>query len=301
MKNLSQLLLLGCALIIFSCKKDHSKASDTNNAGKKHQVSFNISNAELQTNSLNGKQKTNTVTGASDFPLKHLGYFVYSQSGSLVHSIFQDTSSSSFGVINDEFAPGTYTIVFAATNYLAPNSSFYSTEALGTAVFSGLDKGTDFFYKKINITVADADINQQVSLDRIAGKLQVVIEDAIPSDVTSVLVLYDSYSIFSFGTNTSSNKATFSFSRNFTTGDIGKSNLSLSGLAYNVNSPFTVTILLTSATKKRPNIVITGVVCQSNKVTVLSGKVFQNASSQYNSGFQITLDPDWGPSTTTQF
>jgi hypothetical protein len=302
MKNLSQLLLLGCALIVFSCKKDHSKAPDTNTTtGEKRHVSFNINNAVLQTNSLNGKLKTNAIADTSKFPLKQLGYFVYNQSGALVHSIFQDTSSSNFGVINDEYAPGTYTIVFAACNPAVPNSNFYNITGLKAASFTGLDKSTDFFYKKINITVAGADINQQVSLNRIAGKLQVIIQDTIPSDVTNVYVNYNSFSTFSFNTDTITNQASSTIYRRFTASDVGKSNLSLSGLAYNIYSPFTVTISSSSATKQRPNIVVTGVVCQSNKVTVLSGKVFQNATSQYNSGFQITLNPDWGPTTTTKF
>ncbi|SEO27274.1 hypothetical protein SAMN05192574_106361 [Mucilaginibacter gossypiicola] len=303
MKNLSLILLLGSVLIVFSCKKEHSQTQDTSNTtGKKYSVTFTVDSSNVQTNALKSKLQTNANTASSATPIGRLAYLVYDNSGKLVHSLFQDTSSKNFGVINDEYLPGTYTVVFAATNTRFDINSFTNLSDIGGAKITGLNQQIDLFYKKVAITVSNSAINQQVLLDRINGKLRLVSQDTIPPDVTEIRVSYISYTSFLLDKGLIDVNSTLSDSmvKAFKASDVGK-NLSMDAFCNNIYSPFSVTITTTSATKQRPLIAISNVVCQSNKLTILSGKVFKNADPEYNNVFQITLTPDWGLTTTTKF
>jgi hypothetical protein len=300
MKNILFLFISGL-FILSSCKKEHKAPVDP--VGKKYRIVFNLKNPELFTNSAN-KLKVNTATAANINILKYLNYLVYDSNGFLVHRISQDTTTKSFGVFTDELVPANYTMVFVGgmlgikytgdTDHLTLSNSYLVQPSLHD----------DFFYKKINVNLSNAGVSQEISLDRIAAKLQIVIQDAIPADVTGIKVDYRDYYNFSFYSDSLLNYSATGveqFSANLKATDIGKVNYSFSNLIYNTYTPFTVVITVMSNTMQRTPITITNVICKRNQITVLSGKAFSNAIPQYNSGFQLTINPDWGSSTTTSF
>lgn len=102
-----------------------------------------------------------------------------------------------FGSIVDSFPTGTYTIVIVGSrykfaidsrhnddpsDYLARNP--LSNAFIGDERSSGfqLPHTKDTFFKKLTLTIASDDISQAVTLDRITGKVEINILDAIPAN-----------------------------------------------------------------------------------------------------------------------
>ncbi len=299
-------------LLFYSCKKEAQNngntQTNTNTGNKKYAVNFTIDNAELNTNAIKSSKVLNgNSTIAISKVLNYLSYFVYDASGNLVHDIFQDTTTTTLGNITDSFNPGTYTIVLVgsmhplsiASSNIFPLSS-YST--LSNAVIYQPSIKDDFFYKKMSITVSNSNITQNVTLDRIAAKLEIKMLDAIPADVSEIQVTWTTeYSNFSFATDSLVTPSSGAAYFNPAAADVGKTNEIISSLEYNTYTPITVVITPISSTLIRPPVTINNVTCVRNEITILSGNVFGNSSSKPNQGFTVTLDPDWGSVTTGTF
>ncbi|NCD70830.1 hypothetical protein [Mucilaginibacter agri] len=118
--------------------------------------------------------------------------------GVVIKKVTQKSTDANFGTIRDTLPNGNYTVYFmGATNKLmtlAPisGSPFVDPEdppSLIQHIYVSWDEGFyrgdtlgDIFIKVLNIKV-DSRTNTDVVMERLIGKVQVVIQDAIPADV----------------------------------------------------------------------------------------------------------------------
>ena len=317
------LFTLVASLLLSSCKKDHSGGNNTiTPVPKTYKVNFNVSgftqtitNAatnKLQTNSL----KTAAITGIGG-NLDQLFYYVFDSQGKLVHFLSQDSTTTKFGNISDSLPAGTYTVVIGAGkkgfNIFTsgpgdtPENDWYFSYTPN--YYYSLNKiiapWEDTFYDKFQITVA-GDINQNVSLNRIVGQLQVVVLDAIPAAANSITVSINPEDIaFRFypteqliGQTLTGPPATgvTTLDTSFISSAAkGTTNYTITSLVGNTINPFTVKITMYDASQ---NIIgsaeADNVTCQKNTRTILSGNLTGS-----NNGFNITVGGAWNPNPIT--
>ncbi|MFD0795233.1 hypothetical protein ACFQZX_16550 [Mucilaginibacter litoreus] len=269
-------------LILFSCTKSHNPLPDDEPSDntKTFGVTFNVLQESESTKSLNSNLKTNSNTSITGFT-DHLVYQVYDSAGKLITTLKQDSASSNYGRISDTFAPGKYNIVIIAAKggvIKASEGYFYPN-------------GYDSFFKQIPITVTDHAINKDIVLERVVGKLQLKILDAIPTTVASLKmeVVGDvSFSLPAGGINQKSN--TLTITKSIPDSLKGNQNVTITTYIANTFEPFKVNIYAYDASGKTLHYaVVNDVSCQKNTVTLLSGKLFENAQT----GIHITF-PEWG-------
>ena len=248
------------------------------------------------------------------------------------------------GVINDSLPEGDYTIVFAGCNMFGylyaghgdniktishPSMDYPSFEFMGPPTV-GLDpnltlfnRNRDVFYKKINCIVEiDKSNDNSVSLDRIVGKIEIVLEDIIPSEVETITI----------GISNFSDRYFYTLNGDFTkaTGYGSKLNISESDkvaagfsryitIFENVNSDqsrYPVSITLTARRSIPEGVVDTGqsvvasktidnVDVLKNKTVRYTGKLFDNITpptpEDPESSFTISIDDEWGETIEKEF
>lgn len=152
--------------------------------------------------------------------------------------------------------------------------------------------GFDTFFKTYLLTVADTTADQNVTLDRIDGQLQVKITDTVPAQAKKIEV--DVVSERQISTSTglpNSTASTFTYTVSLPDSVVGKPNFTLTTYIANTVAPFTVNIYgINSAGEKYVNASVTNVTCQANVRTLLSGPLFI-AGVQY--GFTVTFNNAW--------
>jgi hypothetical protein len=291
-----------------SCKKDHSKGTEP--VGQEYAVNFTVDNI-LKATTSNSKLRLNTTADTFKKYVKTLNYLVYNSAGKLVRQINQDTTTANFGNIGDKFNAGTYTIVFVAnaTSKVATSVANSGTTDFTSDYFYGLPFNTppdnktifrpDIFYQKFTITVTNASINQSVILNRIAAQVQIEATDIVPTNIDSVKITFDrDYYYFMMNTLLPSTKFGVSatvLTHVFKPSEKGIANFNISTLFYNTSEAFTVTIVRYPQSRFVSPVIIKNVTCQSNKTTVLTGKVFENIVIP--GAFQISFDPVWNTQT----
>jgi len=234
-----------------------------------------------------------------------------------------------YNVITDSLAAGNYTIVVAGSNDrielnnwdsnreqewplyypLKPVSTdnVYFTKA-AVFVADGLDlqpRSNEIFLGKIRITVNNQDSQQNITVNRIVGQLEVNIEDAIPNNVAYLGVIrinedggYLLYDETPFGTTSLPDEDwEGDYERNIiTTADHGKTNYKTDRFVLNTITPIPVQIV---AYDINNNVVaqatVNNVQMYKNKRTILTGKLFGPAQTQ----FSIHANQAWDPNVTT--
>src|SRR5690606_4705647 len=161
------------------------------------------------------------------------------------------------------------------------------------------------FLKLINIIVANDPIAEAVSLERAVGKLEIDLQDELPSDLSRIEYSISRISTFYYPFNWSSNttgsfKRTASgsqhnfkddlflyfFYQNPTSENIGKADVNIR--AYNNNGDLIA--------DKQINDVPVGV----NQKTVLTGKLFENPGTA-GQGFTVTVNSEWSSTHNVDF
>lgn len=248
--------------------------------------------------------------------ISFLFYFAYDSLGNEVRMIYQNVlDANDFGVIKDSLAPGNYTIVFMGTTDTPagfggsglndPETQNAHTPLANagmplrsTGVLS-LYPVPNAYYKKFPLTVSSTDVPAatNVSMERVVGKIEVNVLDAIPQNApyeTTVTINPESV-FFSFDSGTCS----------VLTGDVISRSISrvsttqFSELVLNTEAPFSVTIKYTGyysglTTEKT----IHNVRCYKNKRTILTGLLFDTPPTDSTGGggrFQAQVNDVWDP------
>jgi hypothetical protein len=305
MKKYASLLLLVCFFAI-SCKKDHP-ASGTDPDVKTYNVKFNLSDfIQSVEHSTGHKIKVNGIkTNATPIPItndyfKSIQYVVVEASGRIIRTFSIDSAASNFGVVSDKLPAGTYTVGIAAgQSGFKSLTSVETPNADGYRYFYNFNypQWGDTFFSKFKITV-NGDIDQNVTLSRIVGQLQINIEDAIPANVKTIVVIVNKdYFYYYYNTG----KLDYSDLATLTTvvpdSAKGTVNFKASNIICNTITPFSVTITAYDANHKSvgAGVTVTNVTCEKNRRTILSGKLFNGLASNT---FSIGIN-DWDPDPIT--
>lgn len=283
-------------LCLTACKKD--KKDNPPPSGKTYDVTFNVSGSG-QVISSEGKQeinslKTNAIGPAASLA-KLLFYLVYDSNGALFHQIKQDSTMDNFGRISDNLPAGTYTVYIVAGQrglgeFGDPSQFGYpNTEGPG-AIWK------DLFYKKLTITVTNTAINQDVTLARVVGQLQINVEDAIPANAAKFVVKITDESIyFDFKNGIMGGAYGGQINNTIPASAIGTTNYKITRIIGNTLTPMSVQIICyDSANIVIADKTINNVNCDINVKTILSGKLFA-----VSNGFVVGLNNTWDPTPYT--
>ncbi|WP_207422278.1 hypothetical protein [Desertivirga brevis] len=202
-------------------------------------------------------------------------------------------SDSNFGTITAALVPGNYVAIIVASGH-----QFYRLAGLGgqwpdmlysnchfntmTSVAIPFIPVDQIFYKKVLFTVGGEPLNQEVTLTRMVAGLDVVIKDAIPSNITSIRVIVDDAPFYNFYRDSSG-------------GNVDKiSGVNPSNSGTNVISTYVVA----NGIRAVQIIAYAGeeIVAQknlsctfyTNKKTRLEGSLFTT-----NASFTVAVDPTW--------
>jgi hypothetical protein len=295
------LFLLVAVAFCSSCKKDQKK--DFVLPAKTYKVNFNVADftQTLVGNSANNLHtdglKTNTTPPLSSV-IDEIDYYVFNSAGVLKHYLKQQSTVTNFGTITDALPAGTYTVVFAAgkTGLYVFQNGLTNSWLEGYGTHDPLLPWQDTFFKKISLTVGDADINQSVALDRIVSQLTVNIEDVIPANAYSIKItartytqfFFDTGSIIKAGTNNTPND-NFAATIVIPASAKGTTNYKASISTLNTDAPSTVVIgCYDSAGNALASVSVNNVIVHTNTQTILSGQLFGT-----NNLFGITVNSKW--------
>jgi len=323
-------LMLVC-IVMASCKKEHSKDPGTNKTTHKVvlNVGFSRSTVIFESNSLKiNSLKENAADTALTNYVEVLYYVVYDSNGNIVHTIKQLSTDSNFGSYTDNLAAGTYSLIVAAggQSLILSSDSYGDAYSLSTDVLSygfndpvggGLQPwhgfSGDTFYKKITLTVTNADVSQGISLDRITSKLVVNIEDALPANAKTIYVECSPSYYFHIGSGTASPTSVDGAGLRIqaigtvSAAQIGTTNYKVA-LFFLTSAPFSARVYCSSLPPPTDgnvkNIIadrtVPAVTGQPNKVTLLSGSLFGGATTHSTGGFTVSFDTTWNATPITK-
>jgi len=311
----SSFLLTTLAVVCFfcSCTKEDGPATPEKTpektATQKHAVEFRLPGFTSSVGAFRQmEQPGNQRDSLLETQIDQLYYFAYDAAGNEVSSITQGAGLLEFGTIKDSLATGDYTIVLMA-NKQTDNPLWNDNPHLPLATagprfysnFSGFNP-VDIFFKKFTFIVNDADtvVTTNLTLERILGKLEVNVLDAIPSTPTGhtlYVTISPEITTFSFANGAAT---IFEPSDSMWIGIGAVATGKYSKVVMNTEIPFTVTVTdydyLTNVTVKKT---IPNVRCYKNKRTVLTGNIFDgevtNPPAEAPGGFKISINDAWDP------
>ncbi|MGV3508950.1 MAG: hypothetical protein ACO1N7_06630 [Sphingobacteriaceae bacterium] len=286
MKNILLVLFLSL-LFATSCKKDNDQNEP------KTDVKFQFTNFNWEVGPLGKSSSTisdvDYTTGDTlENYAKYFYYRAYNASGVKVSEKSQTAENADFGILSDVLDPGTYTIVFSASN----KPLGFSRYGLNGDHLFNQDNGywSDTFFKKLTITVGSEPSTHPITLERIVGALEVTLLDAIPMNAAKISISAEyEHGVFWF--RDGSRSATDTKTKEFilTEADKGQSNRSFLMHILNITRGLRITIKSFDAQNGLLNSkTIDNVLFYQNRKTILRGNL--SSASQ----FLITVDPVWG-------
>jgi hypothetical protein len=317
------LIVMATMLLFASCKKSTSEeVSDQ----KLHQVKFNVAvfnqsigdfpTKQANVNSSHGKlMSADAATGGAKLSsyIQRLDYFLYNEQGIKIgnKTIYADTSETGFTLPKANLPAGTYTVIFVGSIgkqgrsgdlYIGGESltSFYMTNSL-------YSETPDVFYDRKQFVVGSASDSVDVTLKRPGGKIKIVIADEWPANVdriglsiNGVMNLYANGSIYQGIRNDISIYKNYTY----TNGVIGGQptmvetylDCSWENFIFTDSSDVTTLNAVITAYGKSNEILVTknvnNIRVERNKITTVSGKLFDNMGQSTTSSFLVKIDSD---------
>ena len=280
--------------ILVSCKKEHGLSLKT--LAKKHAVTFNVTNFKQSHGAFALRIKSSHL--ASDTLANLAGYIdllyyvVRDSNNTVIKTIVQDSTMANMGVITDSLATGNYSIgMVAGKNGLA------LTTDPGYGLLYGYSGNAweDTFLTSFSLTVGSQDITMAPSLNRVVGKLEVTLQDAVPQNAARLLIAVANYSSEAqvFGGALPPNYQYFNYAVAIPASAIGQTNFTVDRLVFgNSGSYFDIHLVAEDAVG---NVIGTAVawsvVIPANQKLILSGNLF---NSSYSQTFTASADTTWG-------
>lgn len=283
MKNFLPVLALALCLLS-SCSKKDGPIEE-----KKTTVTFQVSEFS-QTNSPMSKagasvsQLGDTLRNHANFLYAH----IYSSSNTMAPlAIVQTADLPNFGSLSANLLPGNYIAVFVASKQ--------EVEFMGTSRLSSLamyPRMDDLFIINSHpFTVGSQNQTESIRLTRWIGAVELNIEDAIPANVSKIVIeTPDNASgwVFSAGQYTGADQTFTSKEFVITDSDRGQTNrkflmyiLNQSWMAFKIKALDSNGVIIAEK-----NINPVGV--SRNRKTILSGKLFSSAAA-----FTVAVNPEW--------
>lgn len=297
MKTLGKITVLLCIVVslLYSCKKDKGTKQK-----QKYDVNFDVSGfsqasgpfgttgLKKEVNSL----KTNALADQVDILIAIIYQGNPTTFGTKIYKSTHLLSDPNAGRFTASLPPGNYTAVIYGGKGITEVEGDPDPHITPDAFSTTVKPWNDVFYKKLTFTIADAVLNQPVVLDRITAQLQVKLQDNIQAGWQKIMVSYPDYDYLQNLTLTTPNgfsRTPFSLSKTFVATDVGTTNYTITLATANNGQPFTVTLTLYDTGN---NVISTrtidSVICERNKRTILTGKVYAN-----NTSFTIAVDTAW--------
>lgn len=302
--------ILYAVLAVFcfsSCKKDKKTTPVTPVDTKTYSVKFRVSDLNGQKTTSTGTTKINDVIAIPPSVTRVMYTAVNSENKTVSFVTQNRGGDGTFGSIEDNLPPGTYTIdISAGTGILNGNKNSTYIQKELSSDYSNLSINNDAYWldtfaATFKITVSDQPIDQPVSLKRIVGQVTVKLLDKLPANAYSLKVDVSNESdYYSFLTdkpvpyNPAAGYKLHTHSKTvlIPASAIGTTNFTQSYLILNTGSDINHLVNITcydSAGKIIAQVNLPDVIIQRNTNTILSGKIFGS-----DSGFSITIDPNWG-------
>jgi len=302
------LLYMAFAVLCFSsCKKDKKTTPVPPTDTKTYSVKFRVSDLNGQKITSTGTTKVNDVI-AIPASITRIMYTAINSQNKTVSFVSQNRGGDgTFGSIEDNLPPGTYTIdLCAGTGILDGNKAATYIQKEFSSDYSNLSINNDAYWldafaTSFKITVSDQPIDQSVSLHRIVGQVTVNLLDKLPANAYSLKVDVsnesDYYSFLTdkpvpYNPSVGYKMHTHSKTILIPSAAIGTTNFMQSYLILNTGSDISRVVNITCydlGGKIIAQVSLSNVVIQRNTNTILSGKIFGS-----DSGFSITIDPNWG-------
>lgn len=288
------------AVLGYSCKKE--KSGGDNVTPNTYKVSFSV--AKSATSLVQAQRglalTTNTTTISA---LTSLDYLVYNSAGDLIHQVKQSSTSSGFGTINDNLAPGTYHVIFIGNGGANLNTAIGTNKPSYTKDVFYVNPGADLFYLNDTLTVSSSNINQSIVLNRLTSQLRVKSTTVVPTKIDSLHIVISDLEEFYCATGSSVDVAgTLSYKKTlshvFTAAEKGTSGFQMSSYVYNTHGSITVLITQYYHGVASPGIYVSSVQCYPNTITNLTGAMFL-PDPNTPAGFQVSFDPDWNVQNLT--
>ena len=289
------------ALVFSSCKKDNYAAKP---AGKKYKVTFNVTNFSSKQSAFALRRPGPSSAGtlpSLDTYFDVLYYVVWNTEKSAIEEVVQDSTMSNMGTITDALPAGDYRIsIVAGKNGLVIDDNFFGANDFGY----GGNSWQDTFFASFQLTVGTDNISQNVTLNRVVGKLEVTLLDNIPANAANITISTDqeAYGLdlwqgfYFFGPTEG-----VSFMVAIPDSAKGKPNFTIDRLIGNCSGDgFPLNIVCTAADNSViASTTVQNVYCQANQKTIISGDLF-SALPVTNSTQQFTtkIDTAWGTGTT---
>ncbi|RVT99748.1 hypothetical protein EOD41_14990 [Mucilaginibacter limnophilus] len=292
--------------VVLSCKKSQSIKDEEN--GKKYQVSFDVrdfTQKETDFDNTSTSQLTTHNTPEA-IPIEDvisiLYCVVYSNDGKPAMTIQQLSSQANFGNLNLNLPNGNYTVVFVGgQSGLIYKPKRLSEDKISYTRSTGADSFSDTFYKKFALVIDGANNNSSIILERLVGRVRVVIEDALPLDIKSITIrqttnIYDGVQIATGIPLTLSTDLYAGTTVQLPTSSVGLTGYSLSFVTLNTLKSFNVEIAVKKGSSYYQNTtLVRDVTVGANKTTVLTGKLFESESASPGNGFLIDINQAWDP------
>jgi hypothetical protein len=295
MKKIGKIAVLLCIVVLLnnSCKKDKGTKQK-----QKYDVNFDVSgfsqasggfgttSVKKEVNSLN----TNALADQLDVLIAIIYEGNPTTSGTKIYKSTHLLTDPNAARFTASLPPGNYTAVIYGGKGITEveGDPVNDPDAFNTTV----KPWNDVFYKKLPFTIAGAVLNQSVVLDRITAQLQIKLQDNIQASWQKITVSYPDYTYLQNLTLTSPYgfaRTAFNLTKTFAATDVGATNYTIVLETANNGEPFTVMLTLYDTGN---NVISTrtidNVICERNKRTILTGKVYSNST-----GFTIAVDTAW--------
>jgi hypothetical protein len=302
MKKLRLFMLLAISVATVSCSKQNETATPEK-SDKLYDVNLSVSTFSTEivgltssVGSTRGAVSATNSTNAVGDQISYIEYAIYNSSGLLVKNATQVKSLATFGTINEQLPAGNYKIfVVGSADNISLTKENYSSV---TVYFGG--KVADTFVKSFDLKVTDETVTQSIVLDRVTGKLEIQITDAIPTNTAKITVTSSS-SVSIYLTSSSERYPQPKTSEtSLSTLDYGKTNFTLGSFII----PLTTGSIISDVSIRAYNTtgglmvdkIVKDVKVETNKKTVMTGKLFITPAAT-TTGFSIGLNSDWNTTT----
>lgn len=308
---------IALCLLFFACKKNNNPEKPVPpppSDQKKVAVTFDASGFTQETTDLPNSKLAKAAADSLGNYVRYFWYLAYDNRNQEVSRQFQKSSmGSNFGTIKDSLQPGgPYTIVMFASPY---NLQFNGGDSIGGCCLSrvppklSLDSAflsfrvadwyatKEAFYKKFTININNDTVVSTATLNRIVGKVEVNILDAIASQNIDVVVDKESRNYF-FKTDQCEDP----FSEKFGSGKYITSFTRVSATKFErffLNNKTDMVLIITAYDGNYRIIVQRKVRFNNawNKKVVVTGRLFGPAIDP-NFGFKVSLNSDWDADST---
>lgn len=293
---MKSIYFLAVLLLFFGCAKEETPKIAAQTA-KRYAVKFKLSGFSQETAPY--EKQASISADAVDEYAEVIYYLVYDSHGNFIHSLMQEIEDPNFGTITDSLSQGSYTIAVVATqkNYLFNSSiqpSFedfrgsLSNAQIRLGGISSTFTPQDLFFTKVNLTIDTENVIQSLTLDRIAGKLEIDILDHVPG----YRYLFNISEALYFQLESGETVGGSEQDKESTTGNSCM-------LTLNTDNPTRLTIYAyDSSNKLIAEKTVNNIHVDKNKRTVVRGNMFEEEPVPANESFSISVNASWSLDST---